>query len=145
MSRDELQVLKKYLESNLSKEFILASLSLTAVLIRFVKEPRGSLKFCVIYCSLNALTIKNKYLLPLIRKTINWICNAVYFTKLDIIAAFNKICMAAGEEWKATFRTRLDFYAYLVILFGLANEFNSFQNFINDVLRNNILDFFVTV
>ena len=42
------------------------------------------------------------------------------------------------------FRTRLGLYEYLVMPFGLANAPSSFQNFINDILENNILNIFVT-
>ena len=66
------------------------------------------------------------------------IVTAVYFIKLNIIAAFNKIRIAAGEEWKTAFRTCLSFHEYLVMPFGLANAPSSFQNFINDVLENDI-------
>ena len=51
--------------------------------------------------------------------------------------------MAAGKEWKTILKTRLSLYKYLVMPFGLANASNFFQNFINDVLENNILDLFV--
>ena len=96
------------------------------------------------YCGLNALTVKNKYPLPLIRKTLDRLCKAVYFTKLAIVAAFNMTCMAEGEEQKSAFRTRLRLYEYLVMPFGLSNAPSSFQNFLNDMLGNNILDIFVT-
>ena len=41
------------------------------------------------------------------------------------------------------FRTRLGFYEYLVMPFELANAPSSFQNFINDILGNDILNIFV--
>ena len=144
MSRDELQVLKKYLEKNLSKGFIWASSSPAATLVLFVKKPDGGLWFCVDYHGLNALTVKNKYPLPLIRETLDRFCKAVYFTKLDIVAAFNKICMAKGEKWKTAFRTRLALYEYLVMPFELCNAPSSFQNFLNDILSNDIPNIFVT-
>ena len=75
-----------------------SSASTAAAPVLFVKKPGGGLQFCVDYCDLNALTIKNQYPLPLIRETLNRLCKAVYFTKLNIVAAFNKICMAKGEE-----------------------------------------------
>ena len=96
------------------------------------------------YCGLKVLTIKNKYPLPLIRETLDRLCKAVYFTKLDIVAAFNKICMAEGEEWKTAFRTCLGLYEYLIMPFGHSNALSFFQNFLNDVLGNDILDIFVT-
>ena len=121
MSRNELQVLKKYLEENLSKGFIPASSSPAAAPVLFVKKPGGGLWFCVNYRGLNAFTVKNKYPLPLIRETLDKLCKAVYFIKLDIVAAFNKICMAEEKEWKTAFRTRLRLYKYLVMPFGLSN------------------------
>ena len=98
MSRDELHVLKKYREKNLSKRFIWASYLPAAAPVLFVKKPGGGLWFCVNYRGLNALTVKNKYPLPLIRKTLDRFCKAVYFTKLDIVNAFNKICIAKEEK-----------------------------------------------
>ena len=52
--------------------------------------------------------------------------------------------MAEREEWKTAFRTRLRFYKYLVMLFELSNAPSSFQNFLNDVWGNEILDIYVT-
>ncbi len=49
MSRDELLVLKKYLEYNFCKEFIYASTSSTASPVLFVKKPGERLRFCVDY------------------------------------------------------------------------------------------------
>ena len=143
MSRDGFQVFKKYLEDNLSKGFIWALSLPAATLVLFVKKPGRGLWFCVDYRGLNALTVKNKYPLPLIKNTLERLCKAVYFTKLNIVAVFNKICMAEGEEQKTAFRTRLGLYKYLVMLFGLSNASSSFQNFLNDVLSNDILDIFV--
>ena len=71
MSRNKLQVLKKYLENNLSKKFIQTSLLPAAAPILFVKKPESGLQSCVDYCGLNAFIIKNKYSLPLFRETLN--------------------------------------------------------------------------
>ena len=98
MSKNEVEVLKKYLGNNLSKEYIWAFSSPAAAPVLFVKKPGGGLRFCMDYCGLNDLTIKNKYPLPLIQETLDRLCKAIYFIKLDIIAAFNKIQIAAGEE-----------------------------------------------
>lgn len=89
MSRDEIQELRRYLEENLAKGFIRASRSHAASPVLFVKKPGGGLRFCVDYRGLNAVTIKNRYPLPLIRETLNRLCHAKIYTKIDIIAAFN--------------------------------------------------------
>ena len=91
MSRDKLDVFKKYLKDNLSKEYIQASFTPATAPVLFVKKSGRGLWFCVDYRGLNSLTIKNKYPLPLIWETLDRLCKAVYFTKLDIIVAFNKI------------------------------------------------------
>jgi len=43
--------------------------------------------------------------------------------------------IADGDEWKTAFRTRYGLFEYLVMPFGLTNAPASFQNLINDTLR----------
>ncbi len=93
MSQDELKVLKKYLEKNLSKRFIRASFSPAASPVLFARKPGGGLRFCVDYRQLNAMTIKNQYPLPLIKETLECVCKAKIYSKIDIIAAFNRLRM----------------------------------------------------
>ena len=143
MSQDELKVLKKYLDDNLKKGFIRASSSPAASPVLFVRKPGGGLRFCVDYRALNAITIKDRYPLPLVSETLSCLSKAKFFTKLDVIAAFNRLRMAEGEEWKTAFRTRYGLYEYNVMPFGLANAPSSFQHFINDVLHE-FLDTFCT-
>ena len=118
--------MKKYLDDHLSKGFICASSSLAASLVLFVKKPRGGLRFYVNYRSLNAITVKNRYPLLLIKETLDRLYNTTMYTKIDIIAAFNRIRMADGEEWKTAFRIRYRLFEYLIIPFGLANTPASF-------------------
>ena len=69
--------------------------------------------------------------------------SSVIFTKLDIIAAFNKLRMAEEEEWKTAMRIRYGLFEYLIMLFGLCEASSSFQSYINDILQD-CLDVFVT-
>ena len=126
MSRDELLVLQKYLKEHLFKGFIRASSSPAAFSVIFVKKPEGDLRLCVDYRGLNNLTVKNRYPLPLIRETLNLLASSVIFIKLDIIAAFNKLRMAEGEEWKTAMRTCYGLFKYLVMPFGLCGAPSSF-------------------
>jgi hypothetical protein len=143
MSRGELLVLREYLEENLGKGFIRASRSPAASPVIFVRKPAGGLRFCVDYRALNGITVKNRYPIPLIRETLDRLCRARYYTKLDIISAFNRLRIARGEEWKTAFRTRYGLFEYLVMPFGLTNGPASFQHYINDALRD-YLDIFCT-
>jgi hypothetical protein len=67
----ELIALKKFLEKNLAKGFIQESKSLAGTPILFALKKDGSLRLCVDYRGLNAVTVKNRYLLPFISEIID--------------------------------------------------------------------------
>ena len=106
MLREELLVMRQYLEEHLEKGFIRPSRSPFASPVLFVKKPGGGLRFYVDYRALNAITIRNRYLIPLIQETLDRLAKARYFTKLDIVAAFNRIRIREGDEKYTAFRTR---------------------------------------
>ena len=141
MSRDELLVLRKTLNELLDKGFIRVSNSPASAPILFVKKPGGGLRFCVDYRALNKLTRKDRYPLPLIQETLRNLSEARIFTKLDVIAAFHRIRIAKGDEWKTAFRTRFGLYEWMVTPFGLANAPSTFQRYINWTLRDLLDDF----
>jgi hypothetical protein len=143
MSREELLLLRKTLTEYLDKNFIRVSSSPAAAPVLFAKKPGGGLRFCVDYRGLNAITRKDRYPLPLIRETLRSISRAKWLTKLDVTAAFHKIRIAEGDEWKTAFRTRYGLYEWLVTPFGLTGAPATFQRYINYTLRE-FLDEFVS-
>jgi hypothetical protein len=143
MSRDELLVLKKWLEENLSKGFIRTSTSPAAAPVLFAKKPGGGLRFCVDYRGLNAITIRNRYPLPLVQETLARLSKARFYTKLDIVAAFNNLRIKEGQEWMTAFNTRYGLFESLVMPFGLTNAPATFQTYINKLLHP-FLDVFCT-
>jgi hypothetical protein len=141
MSRDELLVLRKTLTDLLGKGFIRVSNSPAAAPVLFVKKPGGGLRFCVDYRGLNRITKKDRYPLPLIYETLRNISKAQWFTKLDVIAAFHKLRILEGDEWKTAFRTRYGLYEWMVTPFGLANAPSTFQKYVNWALRDYLDEF----
>ena len=141
MSREELLVLRTTLTEYLDKGFIRVSNSPAAAPVLFVRKPGGGLRFCVDYRGLNQITKKDRYPLPLIYETLRSISKAKWFTKLDVIAAFHKIRIAEGDEWKTAFRTRYGLYEWMVTPFGLANAPSTFQRYINWALRDYLDEF----
>ena len=135
-SPKELQVVRKWLDDNLSKGFIRESRSRSAAPLLLAAKPGGGVRICQDYRGLNNVTIKNRYPLPLIRETLDALCDAKVYTKLDIIAAFNKLRIAEGHEWKTAFITRFGLFETLVMPFGLCNAPASFQNYINHTLHD---------
>jgi hypothetical protein len=141
MSRDELLVLRKTLTDLLDKGFIRVSSSPAAAPVLFVRKPGGGLRFCVNYQGLNRVTNKDRYLLPLIYKTLRNISKARWFTKLDVIAAFHKIRITKGDKWKTAFRTCYRLFKWLVTPFRLANAPSTFQKYINYTLQDYLDEF----
>ena len=141
MSREELIVLRRTLNDLLDKGFIRVSNSPAAAPVLFARKPGGGLRFCVDYRALNNITRKDRYPLPRIQETLNRICKAKFFTKLDVVAAFHSVRVQPGDEWKTAFRTRFGLYEWLVTPFGLANAPSTFQRFINWTLRDYLDEF----
>ena len=143
LSETKLKALREYLDKNLKKGFIRPSTSPAGYSILFVPKKNGKLRLCVDYRQLNAITVKNQYLLPLIAKLQDRIQGSQWFTTLNIRGAFNLVQMKEGEEWKTAFQTRYWHYKYTVMPFGLTNAPATFQALINTRLCE-YLDIFVT-
>ena len=62
----ELAAMKEFIQTNLKNGFIRPSVSPAAAPVMFVKRPDGKLRLVVDYRGLNAVTVKNRYPLPLI-------------------------------------------------------------------------------
>ena len=135
LSQEQATVVKEYVNEMLGKGYIQLSTSPYAAPVLIVKKPDGGLRVCVDYRALNALIIKNRNVLPLIRETLSWLCKAKLYSKFDIIAAFNEVRIKEGHEEKTAFLTRYRLFEYLVMPFGLCNAPGTFQAFINETLR----------
>ena len=142
-SLEELTAMRNYLTDSLAKGFIVSSRAPFASPVLFVRKGDGSLRFCVDYRKLNALTKKNRYPLPLIDETLTRLARAKIFTKLDIRQAFHRIRISPESEELTAFRTRYGLFQYKVLPFGLTNGPATFQSYINDILRD-LLDVICT-
>ena len=69
------------------------------------------------------------------------LCAVKWYNKFDIIATFNEIRMRKNDENKTTFFIRYDLFEYVVMSFDLCNVSNTFQFFINVILKKYLNDF----
>jgi hypothetical protein len=90
-----------------------------------VKKKDDTLRLCVDYRPLNAVTIKNKYHLPRIDIIFYQLAGAQVFSKIDLHSSYHQIKIRAEDIFKMTFSTRYDLYEYLVMSFDLTNTPNT--------------------
>jgi hypothetical protein len=128
--------LREYLDAALKKGWIRASKSPSAAPILFVLKKDGGDRLCVDYRSLNKVTIKNRYPLPLISELLNRLGHAKVFSKLDLRDAYHRLRIKEGDEWKTAFKTKYSLFEYMVMPFGLANAPTTFQAYIHKALSH---------
>ena len=141
MSFYKLQKVKKYLNENLFKEFIIFSKVSYFSLVLFALKANEDLRFCIDYQKLNAITKRNRYSLSLIDEMIDKIIDCKHLTWLNIISTFNKLWMHLDSENYTTFIIALKMYKSKVLFFDFINDSVSFQQYMNDVLWDFLNDF----
>ncbi|GJJ75631.1 putative transposase [Entomortierella parvispora] len=144
MSPLELKTLKEQLDELLRLGYIQPSTSPWAAPVLFVKKKDGTLRLCIDYRGLNAVTIKNKYFLPHTDEFFDRMRGARYFSKLDLQQGYHQLQVAEEDRPKTAFSTRYGHYEYCVMAFGLTNAPASFQAFMNTIFSKE-LDQFVVV
>ena len=77
----ELETLKTYIKNNLANRFIRPSKSPAGASIFFDQKSDGSFRLWVGYQDLNNLIIKNQYLLPLIKESLDVLLGFANFYK----------------------------------------------------------------
>lgn len=127
MSRPEQEAMEDYINSSRASGPIWPSSSPLGAGFFFVKKKDGSLRPCFDYRGLKDISVKNKYLLPLIDLSFEPLCHAKVFTKLDLRNAYHLVHIREGDEWKTELNTPLGHFEYQVMPFGLSNAPAVFQ------------------
>ncbi len=87
------------------------------------------------------MSIRNRYPIPFIQETLARVMGCKYLTKLDIIAAFNKLRIHPDSEDFTIFVTPMGAFKYHVLPFGLTGGLGSYQKYMNNTLFDFLNDF----
>ena len=91
LSPAEQKELDAFLRENLANGRIRLSKSPIGAPVFFVKKKEGSLHLVQDYWKLNEIMVKNSYPLPLVSDMLTRLCNAEWFTTLDLHWGFNNV------------------------------------------------------
>jgi len=145
MLEEEVEIVEQFVRDNLAKGFITPSLFKYVSPILFIRKQNGGLRLYIDYRGLNEITKKDRYLLPLIDKTVARVIKAKFFTKFDIKAIFNNLRIATEKDYDlTTFVTKFGNYKSNVLPFGLCNRPAYFQRYINTEFMD-MLDRFIAI
>ena len=94
----ELKALDEYLIKALAKDWIQEFRSSADTSVLFTLRKSNKLQFCVDYCDLNVITVKNHYSLSLINELLNWLDDFVIFSKINLQNTYHWICICEDDE-----------------------------------------------
>ena len=95
--------------------------------VLFVPKPDGSLRMCIDYRALNAITKKNKYPLPRIDDLMDTLSGAKVFSAMDMTSGYNQFMLSPSDIPKTAFNTHIGKYEWKVLPMGLSNAPAVFQ------------------
>ncbi|GBG76707.1 hypothetical protein CBR_g22926 [Chara braunii] len=144
MSPGELDELRRQLKELAEKGWIRPSVSPYGSPVLFVRKKEGTLRMCIDYRGLNAITVKNREPLPRIDDLLDRVQGCRYFSKIDLKSGYRQIAIRPKDQHKTAFQTRYGLYKFVVMPFGLCNAPGTFQHAMNRIFHD-YLDKFVIV
>lgn len=136
LSVEKLTALKKEFKVLLEQGIIRPSKSSWASPIHMVKKSDGSYRVCGDYRRLNAVTIPDRYPLPHIHDFVLGLRDKRIFSKIDLVKAYHQIPLEESSIQKSAVTTPIGLFEYTRMTFGLRNAAQSFQRFIDCVIRD---------
>jgi len=110
MTQSERKEFEVQIKKLLANGWVMDSHSHYAAPIIFVKKPDATLRMCVDYRGLNAITAKDRYPLPHIEDLLHKLHGARVFTKLDLASGYHQVRVHSDNCHKTAFIAPDGFY-----------------------------------
>ena len=94
----------------------------------------GSIRFCVDYRKINAVTCKDAYPIPRVDDTLDTLSGSTWFSTIDLKSGYWQVEMAPQDREKTAFCTQEGSFEFNVMPFGLCNAPATFQHLVDCVL-----------
>ncbi|TKS65328.1 Retrovirus-related Pol polyprotein from transposon 17.6 [Collichthys lucidus] len=104
--------------------------------IVLVPKKDGSLRFCIDFRYLNAVSNFDPYPMPRIDDLVERVGRAQYITTLDLSKGYWQVALAPEAREMTAFRTPFGMYQFKVMPFGLQGAPATFQRLMDHVLRD---------